>query len=90
MCYVSSASQKTNGNPLPIADVAASEKKRISQNRHTGRQGKTRTFVENEQLATAHYRTRERQYLPLADGEVAPAARNLAVERETVILVVAL
>ena len=52
--------------------------------------GDKRTFVENEQLATAYYRACERQYLPLPDGEVAPTARNLAIERETVILVVTL
>ena len=54
------------------------------------RQGKTRTFVENEQLASAYDRTCERQDLPLANGEVAPTARNLAIERQMAIIVVAL
>ena len=49
-----------------------------------------RTFVENEQLASAYDRTCERQDLPLANGEVAPAARNLAIERQMAIVVVAL
>ena len=48
------------------------------------------TFVKNEQLATAYNRSRQRQYLSLANGEVTPAARNLAVECETAVLVVAL
>ena len=54
------------------------------------RQGKMRTFVENEQLASAYDRTCERQDLPLANGEVAPAARNLAIERQMAVIVVAL
>ena len=49
-----------------------------------------RTFVENEQLASANNRTCERQDLSLANGEVAPAARNLAIECEVPIPVVAL
>ena len=52
--------------------------------------GKARTFVENEQLATAYYCTPERQDLPLANREVASAARNLAIESEAAVLVVAL
>ena len=48
------------------------------------------TFVKNEQLATAYNRSRQRQYLSLANGEVTPATRDLAVERETAVLVVAL
>jgi len=47
-----------------------------------------RRFIEYKQFATAHYRTRERQDLPLADREVAPATCDLAIKRETAIILV--
>ena len=44
-----------------MADVAENEKKKkISRSRNKGRQWKMGTFVEDEQLAAAYYRTRER------------------------------
>ena len=36
-----------------------------------------RTFVENKQLAAADHRTRERNDLSLADGEVPSTARDV-------------
>ena len=41
-----------------------------------------RTFIENEELALAHDRTRQRENLALADRQVAAAARDLGVERD--------
>ena len=41
-----------------------------------------RTFVENKQLAAADHRTRERNDLSLADGEVPSAARDVRVKRD--------
>jgi hypothetical protein len=64
--------------------------KMISQSRKPRENKNARTFVENEQFATAYNRTRKRQYLSLANGEVTPAARNLAIEHEAAVLVVAL
>lgn len=40
--------------------------------------GEKVTFVEDEQLASANDRARQRQDLSLADGKVTAAARNLA------------
>lgn len=45
------------------------------------RSRRTRTFVENEQLAPPHDRAREREDLPLPDGQVCAAPRDLRVER---------
>lgn len=42
---------------------------------------RTRTFVENEQLAPPHDRPRERENLPLPDGQVRAAPRDLRIER---------
>ena len=87
--YVNISLKKDEGKTLPIADVAAEEKK-LSQRGQRRKQGKTSTFVENEQLATAYYRTSERQDLPLSDGEVSPATCNRAIKSETGIVVVGL
>lgn len=46
------------------------------------RSRRTRTFVENEQLAPPHDRPREREDLPLPDGQVRAAPRDLRVERD--------
>lgn len=42
---------------------------------------RTRTFVENEQLAPPHDRARERKDLPLPYGQVRATPRDLRVER---------
>lgn len=47
------------------------------------RSRRTRTFVENEQLAPPHDRAREREDLPLPDGQVRAAPRDLRVERDS-------
>jgi hypothetical protein len=66
-----------------LLPCGCNRKEKISHGRRQG--GKARTFVENDRLATAPYRTRECQYLPLHDGKVAPVTRNLAIELQTFI-----
>jgi hypothetical protein len=51
----------------------------FSRGDHHKAKGRTVTFVENEQLASADDRTCQRQNLSLTDGEITAAARNLTV-----------
>lgn len=53
-------------------------------------QYRVRTFVENQQLALAHNRPREREDLALADGQVAASARDRRVERDPALVRLAL
>ena len=49
-----------------------------------------RTFVENQQLALAHNRPREREDLALADGQVAASTGDGRVERDPTLVRLAL
>ena len=49
-----------------------------------------RTFVENKQLAATDHRTRERNDLSLADGEVASATGYLTVKGDAALIHVTL